>query len=269
MCKIWIYLAKRFNPHANIKIFYKDKIDGIIQFGSRFSNIQFIQINCDDIVPYTKMNGCVVPSQDLTLATWKWVEDNKLTRFICVEADAWILSPLDDFWSVIDSKPYIGVSERIIKDKPMLNSGVYSYSGTDFVSYTKLIEQYNLDGTIHYPFGDQWLTNAIFRRIDYDYTHPKIGFEYNCFALNCKVQKADDTDIIVNFGGGRPRRFKTLNSGESKRIHRTMRMWMGYGRRKMRRAKILHSFYIKFWELPECNQLWDYCSTKVKEIENV
>lgn len=262
MCKIWFYLMNRFNPDANIKVFYKDKICGIHEFGSRFPNVEFIELDYDgNFLTHDKMIGRTIPSQDLTLATWRWVEENNFNKFICVEADAWTLAPLDELWSLLDEKPYIGITERQAYDKPSINTGVYGYNNAEgFVSYTRLMEEYYRSGGILGVLGDQWLTNSLFRHINYDFTHPKIGFEYNCFAIGSYTERVDDQEIVVHFGEKyKPKR------GVAPRF---MRSWAGY-LSTTNRAKILHGVYYKFWNLPECQKLWDYCVSKVNEIEHV
>lgn len=270
MCKAWFYLMNRFNPQATIKVFYKDKISGIYEFGSRFPNVEFIELDYDGrFLTHDKMRGHAVPSQDLTLATWRWVEEHNFNKFICVEADAWVLAPLDEFWQIANEKPYIGISERVCEDIPMVNAGVYSYNANDgFLSYTKLMEQYYHDGRpeqyyhdgfIRRALGDQWLVNACLRRSGYDFSHPKIGFEYNCIAMGSHIERVDDQDIIIHFGN----KYKPKRGVAPKFI----RAWMGYSE-PTRRAKILHSWYKKFWELPECQKLWDYCIVKINQIEH-
>jgi hypothetical protein len=261
MCKVWFYLMNRFNPQANIKVFYKDKIAGIYEFGSRFPNVEFIELDYDGwFLTHDKMIGHVIPSQDLTLATWRWVEEHNLNKFICVEADAWVLASLDEFWSLLDDQPYIGIAERYVYDKPSINTGVYGYNDINgFVSYTRLMEEYYRSGGIMGELGDQWLTNSLFRHIDYNFTHPKIGFEYNCFALSSHTERADDQDIIVHFGEKyKPQRFAARKS---------MRSWAGYSV-PVNQAKVLHAVYYKFWNLSECQALWDYCIGKINHIEH-
>jgi hypothetical protein len=268
MCKAWFYLMNRFNPNANIKVFYKDKICGIHEFGSRFPNVEFIELDYDgNFLTHEKMKGHIVPSQDLTLATWRWVEEHNFNKFLCVEADAWVLAPLDDLWKIADERPFIGVEEKNYEDAPMVNTGVYSYNADDgFISYTRLMDQYRQDGMIRRALGDQWLVNACLRKSNYDFSHPKVGFEYNCIAFECDVREVNDNEIVIYSATNRPWS-KVYTDGTQSRVPRGIRSWSWWG--QPRRVKVLHSWYKKFWQLPECQKLWDYCVNKVNEIEHV
>ncbi len=255
MCKAWFYLAKRFNPGATVTVFYRDPIDAIKDFGFRFPGVQFVKMDMQGILSYRHMRGNVIPSQDLTLGAWKYIEENGPKKFICAEADAWILAPLDDWWRIADDKPYIATYEQRLGGKPALNVGTYSFNSADnFLSYTKLMDQYHQDnGYIRNVMGDQWLINAYLRRINYDPSHPRIDFEYNCFALNAVVEQADDQDIRV-VSGSIP---QDPNYKGPK--------WFWWD--KKRRAKILHAYWRKWWDLPEMKALWDYVAGKVAAIE--
>lgn len=266
MCKIWFYLMKRYNPKAHITVFYRDKISEVAEFGSRFLDVEFIQLDLSgDFLTYDRMGGVTVPSQDLTLGAWRWIEKNHLDKFICVEADAWCFTPLDEFWQLADEKPYIGIQE-CLREGPMVNAGVYSYNSAEgFLSYSRLMEQYRIDGLIRRGLGDQWLVNGYFHRIGYDFSHPKIGFEYNSLAIGCDVKTVNDDEIIVHSAGKMPRH-KTYVDGTTAKLPMGIGCWSWWGHRK--RVKILHSWYKKFWELPECQGLWEYGLKKVAEIEH-
>lgn len=248
MCKAWFYFMFRYNPDAEVTVFYGDRAGKIVDFAKRLSGVQLVQLDLDGIYPYYEMRGRTTPSQDLMLAFWKHVEICDIGDFIMVEADAWTLGSLDMLWNVRKDKPYIAVYEKELGGKPAINTGVYSYSSDGFLSYTKLVHQYMRDGEIKYALGDQWLTNAYFRRIGYDASHWAIGYEHNCWALNARVVRADDDGVEVR-------------SGEKPNIPEDPQ-WYGWG--KNVQARIIHAYWRKYWELPEMKSLWDYALEKVR-----
>jgi hypothetical protein len=251
MCKIWFYLMNRFNPHAKITVFCGDHSNAIRHVGQGYSHVAFVEPSRVGMPDCSRLRGFSHPSLALTLPAWKHIEEHKgFEKFLYIEADAWVMVPLDQWWAIADEKPFIAVSQRNLKGRPHFNTGTFSYRSKEkFLSFTHLMEQYRLDGdAIVLPAGEQGLINARFRRIDYDATHPKIGFEYNCLAYNCNVERADDGEIQVRSGvkpESLPASLKWLGN------------WDGWKERRM--AKILHAFGPKYWFLPECWSLMAYC----------
>jgi hypothetical protein len=264
MCKIWIYLAKRFNPNASITILFNTPIPEIKTYAERFSMIRFIKIK-NDFVKKRLTHGYVAhPMQELQLAVWKVVELLHIKKFIYLDADAYILDSLKEWWDIIDSKPYIAISERLLDSRILFNCGIHSYSSTKrFITYKKLLTQYHADGnTIKIISGEQGLTNAYFRRIGYDCSHPLIGHQYNSIAKYCAVKKATDNEIIVY--SGRYPLIEALKRFISDRGNFWWEDWLWWN--KPKKVIILHAFggeSFKYWNLPECKKLWDYCKSKV------
>ena len=252
MSKIWLYLVKRTNPQAKITVFHGKHIDVIKEFGSSFSGVTFSELDTHKVLPYMDTRGYTAPSQDLILAMYRQFErEQQPKKYIFAEADAWILGPLDEWWKAADEKPYIGIEERVMRNgHHLINTGTYSYNSLNFLTYSKLLRQYQKDKTISIPIGEQGLTNAYFKSIGYDCTHPRVGFEYNCYAAGCIIEKLDDDSIIIKSGDFTKNR-KANKLG-----------WKWWGHRRV--VKILHAFHVKFWDLPECQPLWDYCINKVK-----
>lgn len=265
MCKSWIYLAKRYNPKATITIFYRQPISEIRQFSSRYRDISFIKLHFPRDLNQFIHGHTHHPVQELQFALWKQLEKLRITKFIYVDADAFILSSLNDWWRIINDQPFIAVSEtRRPQGELRLNAGVHSYSDeAGFVTYDKLVEQYHIDGNrILVEAGTQGLIDAYFRRINYTYTHPAIGHEYNAFAKYCQVKRADNSEIVV-YSGQYPLTKKVTRMLLLKEKEFAEK-WLWWD--KPVRVKILHSFGgpgFKFWELPECKTLWNYCVTKI------
>jgi hypothetical protein len=263
MCKSWIYLAKRYNPDSKICIFYYRDISTIRQFSSRYRNVSFIKLRFPSSLYQISRGHTHHPAQELQLTLWKQLESLHITKYIYIDADAFILSSLEAWWNVIDQQPYIAISEtRRRSGELRLNAGVYSYSSkTSFITYNKLIKQYHDDGGILIEAGAQGLTDAYLRKIKYQYMHHNIGHEYNSLAKYCNIIRADDKNIVAY-------------SGRYPFVKRALRMiflrkrgfteqWLWWG--KPVRVKILHAFGgpgFKFWELPECRLLWNYCVSK-------
>lgn len=256
MCRIWFYLMHRFNPNARVTVFHAGQVSKIAPFGTRFKNVEFVQLDMSGVISKQASKGYGAHSQELIFAMWRHLDRAPgFEKHLYVEADAWTLHPLDDLWALADTKPYLSFEELIWKDgKPLINTGVHAYASRDgFVSYSILEEQFRLDGgEILIPVGEQGLINSYFRRIGYDCRHPEAGFEWNCWPANCITERADDFEIKIISGDHAPDRFFSDHP------------WSWYGRRKQ--AKILHSFLVKFWDLPECKQLWDYCLGKVNSM---
>jgi hypothetical protein len=260
MSKIWFYLAKRFNPEAEITVYHGDHVDEIRKFGNKFPGVSFVKLDMEGILPHTITRGRTAPSQDLILSMWRLFERQQYTpKHLFVEADAWILAPLNDWWRAADDKPYIATLERVTRDNfRLINTGTHSCNSLNFVTYSKLLHEYQKRGFIEVPVGEQGLINLYFESIGYDCMHPSIGFEYNCYAAGSVIKKLDDKEIIIHSGNmpttRKARQLKARNLGWK---------WWGLDRR----VKVLHAYYIKWWNLPECQPLWDYCISKVHEME--
>ena len=279
MCKIWLYLAKRFNPKSQIIIFYHKKIPKIKKFATYFSNITFIKLTMSKILKTSKTNGFTHPSQELKLAIWKYVEKYHIDKFLYIEPDAFILSSLDTWWKLASKKPYIAVAERDFLGHTLFNAGPHSYfSKKKFVTYDKLLQQYHDDGNcVILPSGEQGIINAYFKKIKYNCFHKKIGHEYNCIAKKCIVKKVCDDEIIIYSGNLFSSWITILPIFIKKIIFRIDRLESLYWWRSWywwnhpKKVKILHAFGdgFKFWELPECKILWEYCVSKCITIEKI
>jgi len=266
MCKAWIYFAKRFNPKATISIFYHDDISQIRQFASYYLNISFVKIRFPKGLSALSRGHTHHPAQDLRLALWKQLELLQITKFIYIDADAFILGSLNNWWNIIDLKPYIAIPEcRMPSGRLRLNAGVHSYCDqSGFITYDKLINQYKRDGNrILVEAGEQGLIYSYFRRINYTYTHPTIDYAYNSIAKYCRVVRADDREIVV-YSGSFPMIKKIARAVQLKKKDFSEN-WLWWN--NPTRVKILHAFGgpgpgYKFWELPECKSLWRYCIAK-------
>jgi|GEM_PF-6359752 len=265
MCKVWIYLAKRFNPNATIIIFYQRRNNEILRFAKRYNNMQFLELPKLPDLRIADVQGEVAQRCHVVKLTfWLAVEKYHINKFIYVDADAFILHSLASWWSVIDSKPFIAISERYVDGGTLYNGGVFSYSSDKgFMTFDHLKEQYIIDGNrITLPASEQGLMNAYFRRIRYQAQHPRITHAYNCFAKYCVVQEANDRNISVLSG-----RYTWQDRIKRRLMGVPTDWWEGWFRRKKRvPVYILHAFGgkgLRFWDLKECDILWKYCLTKI------
>lgn len=264
MCKMWLYLARRFHPEARIVVLHHDKFDAIDRFARRMG-AEPVKTDLTAIPPAGVWSAnnpeADCPWTDLTISVWRMYERLKLGRFIFLEPDAFPLGNLDKLWQLGAEKPFIGIAERAewAGIAPYMNMGVYVYDGSDFLTYDKLYDYWRrCDYTIPYPLGDQGLINGYFKDISYSPFHPEIGIEWNCLAANCKVIRAYDAEIEVRS----PKRPAFAQPGWEFEQN-----YIGWD--KDVRVKILHSFgpTWKHWMLKDEARLWDYLCTKVAELE--
>lgn len=260
MCKAWIFFAKRFNPNATITIIHHDPISDIKLFASKYHGVQFIKLKKQDMRPRLTKGYTDHPAQELQLAIWRQTEKYGIHKYIYTDSDAFILGSLDTWWRHIDDKPYIAINEQVSPYTPILNAGVYSYSNkSKFITYKKLLSQYRIDNNrIKIYWGCQGLINAYLKSIGYDYTHPIVDFTYNCIAKWSKVHTISDASIKITSG-----RFPLLRKIYIKLQGRDLEWWEKWAWwNKEKQVIILHAFGrkgFKFWELPECKLLWEYC----------
>lgn len=260
MCKSWIILAKRFNPQAKITIFHTKKISEISAFASRFPSVQLRILPIPTKVMRLTGGKTHHPAQELQLGLWHETKKLGIKRYLYIDADALILSSLQHWWNHINDKPYIGIAEcKLPNGGIQCNAGIYSYSGdNNFITLDKLLSQYKRDGhTIRYYSGQQGLLNAYFQYIHYDFTLPEVGHEYNSMARFCRIVRIDDKGIEIWSG-----KFPPLKSFINRLLNKTedwTENWLWWN--TPRPVKVLHAFGegFKFWELPECSALWQYC----------
>ncbi len=260
MCKAWIHFAKRFNPDATITIIHHFPLLEIKRFAAHFKKIQFIQLTKNEMKPEMVHGHTDHPCQEIKLAVWKQAKKHNIQKFLYIDCDAFIFHSLQSWWDHIDDKPFIAINEQVAPYDPIFNAGVFSYSSSDdFITYEKLLGQYKADNNrIKLHLGDQGLINTYLREMNYDYTHPAIDFTYNCIAKWSKTLTISDSSVKI-LSGTFPFLKKVLIYIKGRELD-WWEKWAWWGQNKQ--VKILHAFGrkgFKFWDLPECQLLWEYC----------
>lgn len=108
--------------------------------------------------------------------------------FIFVDADAIIFSDLDPLVEASKDKPFICVDHQQVPNHSavipykFLNSGVQIVSDPSFLNYEDIYRTLLEDKRFACPGTDQAMLFGHFKRIGYDYTHKKVGFEWNSCA---------------------------------------------------------------------------------------
>lgn len=263
MCRGWAHMVRRYNPDARLVIFYEQPDRWVLDYIRALGNVEFHRLDVTGMLTMAKARGYTIDGMEYKMALWNGIADAGLKRLVFVDADAFVLHPLDHLWEISGDKMFSAVYEadylRLTTPEfsetalmPHLNSGVFCYN-TGFgreVTVDILMEQYALDQKIAWMTGDQGLLNAHFSKTGYNWSHPEMSFEWNTMAWTSSVDRADDEGIIAWTPAERP-------AG-----HTGAPSWKWWGQK--RRSKIHHALWKKWWVLPETDKLWSYVQTKVK-----
>ena len=121
-----------------------------------------------------------------------------------------VLGDLIELWKRRNDKPWVGIDHQWVPGDPrthrapFLNSGVQLVGDPDFYDLRTILAVQNavapLRDSARYskgemfacPGADQALLYRYFRAIDYDYTHPQIGAEWNSCAGVTEVRRVND-----------------------------------------------------------------------------
>jgi hypothetical protein len=128
--------------------------------------------------------------------------------FLFLDADTFVLGDLTELWNRRFSKPWIGINHQRIRSdprthrEPFLNSGVQLVSDPAFYDLEAILavqnavaplsraQDFEKEELFASPGTDQAVLYRYFRSIDYDYTHPEIGTEWNSCAGITRVTRA-------------------------------------------------------------------------------
>ena len=114
--------------------------------------------------------------------------------FIFLDVDAILFGPISELVKASVLKPFIAVNHQEIPKHtegkpPYLNGGVQIVSQPGYFTF----EDFSKDtDSLFCPGHEQALIYTTFKNLNYDYTHPKIGFEWNaCSGFNEVVKQED------------------------------------------------------------------------------
>jgi hypothetical protein len=176
MCYIWLDRVIRHGA-KEIIIFYEDFKPKIVHhFKSRDVTIQLEHRTSEKGLGSNHFN---IRFKLPTLASLDF-------PFIFLDSDMYVIHDLDELWELKDDKPWIGVDHQRIPSlpdthrKPFLNSGLQIVSDPSIYKLDEIIRVQKAAGyQFMVPGRDQALLFRYFKHIEYDYTHPKVGPEWN------------------------------------------------------------------------------------------
>ena len=217
MCKVFIREFKRHNEDVNLHILYESDIDNsIVEYSKKFNNINFHQ-----------RESCKNSWMDHHNVNFKLYNLCKIREpFIFLDSDIFCLSSLDHIWSKRNDKPFIGIDHQLVPGHTdqfnfkFLNSGVQIVGDPEWYQFDKFRDAYeNVKGKLKCPGFDQAHIFTHCKLVDYDYTHPEIGYEWNSYAKYGEVTRDKDTWKCVYNGPARK------GEGKSYKVHLNHYWW--------------------------------------------
>jgi len=198
MCNIWLYHANQFKGDLNVRIFtqggvneeVKEVIDG---FGFSLEILSGIKVSTGNS-PIANKTNHNVGFKLFNLC-------KQTTPFIFVDADAFILEDINKLVELSGGQRFVGVDhEKIPRHTEhfqyrFLNSGVQVVNDPTILVFDEIIKMKMVS-----PGTDQSLLFSYFKHINYDYTNPNIGFEWNSFAHYVKVEMKENKWVATSTG---------------------------------------------------------------------
>jgi len=155
-------IVERCFSENNVEIVYKERMENNFKFNNSIS--QKAQHN----VFFKMFNLC-----------------NENEPYIFIDADAFLLTPIDCLIEASKDKPFIAVNHEKVPNHcenlpyDFLNTGVMIVSDPDFLNFDRKIDILKRDGKFIYPGTDQSLINSYVKEAKYDYSHELVGFGWN------------------------------------------------------------------------------------------
>lgn len=198
MFKIWLFqalLSKSKTPGIDkIKILTEGMADGLVAFVDN--------MKCEDIVIEYRTRKKLenVPHRWLHNVGFKLYNLCLETEpFVFVDADAIIMTDMNDIVSASQDKPFICVDHQTIPkhtDKfnfRFMNTGFFVVSDTTFLDFDVI---YKCKQVFQCPGTDQYLMNNYCRYLGYDYRHPLVHYGWN----SCGGYKIVQDECIMSSG---------------------------------------------------------------------
>lgn len=188
MCLIWVDMLFARNKNCNLTVLH----DGTLSNNGSILN-KLKEYNCN-------IEHCDSADENFNLGVgasnifFKMYNLCKLEyQFLYIDADAFVFDSLDELWACRNEKPYIAINHQKIPKHtdiypPFLNGGVQLVGDPKFLSYERIMGQFKSDGEIRLvPGVEQPILYGYFKAIDYDYTHPRVGVEWNASSITTNV----------------------------------------------------------------------------------
>jgi hypothetical protein len=209
--RIWIYQNKLYNPEYKISILSDSPIPkGIKKLQTKYEfNWFHLKYKVKYSTPWLtralnrlfrrkylyrieRTKTKLLNHHNVRFKMWNLTQWN--SPFIFLDVDAIIFKPIKDILPYLNDKPFISINHQDIQNhtqnkEPFLNGGVQLVSEPGTFTYKMFTEQ--LD-PLYCPGAEQALMFTTFKNMNYDYTHPKIGFKWNsCSGYNEVVKQED------------------------------------------------------------------------------
>jgi len=198
MFKIWLMQSiKCKNKTKNIKkiIIITEKLSDRILLFLKNINLSFITIIYGSYYPNIKKNMGEKWMHNVYFKFYNLSLQKE--PYIFIDADAFIMTDLNNIINIYDSKPFICVNHQTIKGHTaqfpfkFLNTGFTIVSDPSFFNFEKII---NTPIKFSCPGTDQMLVFNYCKTINYDYTHPEVHWGYNSCSAFKKI--LNDGSII-------------------------------------------------------------------------
>lgn len=194
MLHTWLRMASINSEGFNIKILSSNEPNDYIKKLKETYNFEWVI--CDHYNgEYFDENESIFRKHNITFKLWNIYKNEN--PFVFVDVDAFILKDINEIWKYKDDKPFIGINHQLIpnhtENEPMffLNSGVLIVSDPSFINYEEIIKN---RGELLCKGTDQAILFSHFKKINYDYTHHKIRYEWNSCAGYCEIYKNDNNE---------------------------------------------------------------------------
>jgi hypothetical protein len=195
MCCIWIkQVIKHTQENDIIVIIYNDLFMGeVYEYSKQYKNIHWVKRSSADI---SMIKSC--PLFYHFNIHFKLFNLCKIKEpFICLDSDMFVLKDLNFLYD-FNEKPFIAVNHQNIPEHTskipfkFLNGGLQIVNDPSFLNFENILNAFLQTGANEYvPGHEQRVLFNYFKNIKYDYTHPKVNYEWNSCAKYVKIEKRD------------------------------------------------------------------------------
>lgn len=186
MCYIWLDRVKIHGKGFKVKIFTETGVNEVLQNKIQECNFELVTLKS------TKLDN--KNSKHLHNVGFKLFNlCNEKEPFIFIDADAFVLEDLIKLKELAKNKPFVCINHETIPGHTehikykFLNSGVQICNDNRILKFNSISKS-----KIVAPGTDQSMLFTYFNNIKYDYTHPKVGFEWNSYAKYVELYKDEN-----------------------------------------------------------------------------